>query len=280
MKIVRNNEALEAFLSNYKLNNPSKSIGFVPTMGALHQGHISLINHAKTTSNLVVCSVFVNPTQFDKANDLENYPRTELADIEILHNNGCDVVYLPQFEDVYPEKNIDYNINLEGLDKVLEGKYRDGHFNGVCMVVERLLNLVQPDFAYFGLKDFQQVSIIKHMVRIRKLKTTIVPCPIIREKSGLAMSSRNTLLTDQQRLDATIINKTLEIGKKAYQEGHDYKKVREKMFTFFQSGNLELEYLEIVDNDTLLNSTILNSNTSICIAAYCGKIRLIDNCQF
>jgi len=280
VKIARSNKELADILSDYKLNNPKHTVGFVPTMGALHNGHMSLVKAAKLASNFVVSSVFVNPTQFNEASDLLKYPRTESADIELLKSRGCDLVYIPSVEDIYPDNNSNYLIDLQGLDKVMEGKYRDGHFDGVCMVVERLFDLVNPDYAFFGKKDFQQVSIIKHMVKIRGLKVEIISCPILREKSGLAMSSRNTLLSDYEKQEATLISKSLSTGVKVYQNGFGIDTVKQTMLSIFNRGSLKFEYMDIVDNTTLLEVSVLTDNCTVCIAAYCGKVRLIDNFQF
>lgn len=280
MKIARSNQELKAELLNYKLNNPDNSIGFVPTMGALHDGHISLVNQGKENCDYIVVSIFVNPTQFNESADLTNYPRTESADIELLKLNGCDLVFIPTVEDIYPKNRDKYSIDLMGLDKVMEGKFRDNHFDGVCMVVERLFNLVEPDFAYFGKKDFQQVAVVDFMVKERGLKVEIVACPIKRESSGLAMSSRNELLTNFERNEAKVINEALSSGLAAYQRGFKLNRVKETILSVFYRGNLELEYLEIVDNKTLKRVTELNGSCTVCIAAYCGSVRLIDNFQF
>jgi len=280
VEIARNNQELEKILANYKLNNPKDTIGFVPTMGALHAGHMSLVNHAKNSVNFLVTSIFVNPTQFNEASDLKKYPRTESADIELLSAHNCDIVYIPSVEDIYPNKNSNYSINLKGLDKVMEGKYRDDHFNGVCMVVERLFELVKPDFAFFGKKDFQQVAIINHMVTERGLNINVISCPIKRELSGLAMSSRNTLMSEFERGQATIISQALNAGVVAYQTGFKIDRVKETILSIFYRGSLKLEYLEIIDNETLQEVTELNDNCTVCIAAYCGSVRLIDNFQF
>ena len=280
MKIARNNKELANFLSNYKQENPTHSIGFTPTMGALHAGHISLINEAKKQSNLVVVSIFVNPTQFNDSTDLQNYPRTEKEDIELLKTNNCDLVYLPSVEDIYPNEKSEYSIDLQGLDKVMEGKYRDNHFNGVCMVVERLLKLVKPTNAYFGKKDFQQVAIIKHMVKTRNLDVNIISCPIKREKSGLAMSSRNTLMSKFEKEEATIISKALNAGVSVFKQGFDINRVRQTILSILNRSSLKLEYLNIVDNVNLKEILEINTNSTVCIAAYCGQVRLIDNFQF
>jgi len=280
VKIARNNQELEQFLSNYKLNNPGHTVGFVPTMGALHEGHMSLVSQANSEVNFVVVSVFVNPTQFNETADLDRYPRTVSADIELLKSNNCDLVYIPTVENIYPNNESNYSINLNGLDKVMEGKYRDNHFDGVCMVVERLFDLVKPNYAFFGKKDFQQVAIVSHMVKVRGLSVEVVSCPIMRENSGLAMSSRNVLMSGYERNQAVIISQTLISGVKAYQAGFKIDRVKETMLSIFYRGGLELEYLEIIDNTTLQGVTELNDNCTVCIAAYCGSVRLIDNFQF
>ena len=280
MKIARNNQELEQILENYKLDNPTHTIGFVPTMGALHQGHMSLVKQAKIKSNFLVVSVFVNPTQFNESADLDKYPRTESADIELLKSNNCDLIYLPSVEDIYPNKKSNYYIDLVGLDKVMEGKYRENHFDGVCMVVERLFSLVKPDYAFFGKKDFQQVAIIDYMVKDRELAVEIISCPIKRELSGLAMSSRNMLLSAYEKNQAVIINDALSSGVSAYKRGFKIDMVMGTMLSIFYRGSLQLEYIEIVDNVTLQKVSELNDNCTVCIAAYCGSVRLIDNFQF
>ena len=268
MKIVRNNKDLDLILTDLRLKFPKKRLGFVPTMGALHNGHMSLIEAARNQTDFVVCSVFVNPTQFNDSSDLEKYPRTEKEDLKLLELNGCDLVFIPSESDIYPKKSLKYSINLNGLDKVLEGKYRDGHFNGVCMVVERFFHLIKPDFGFFGKKDFQQVAIIQHMVNEKNLDLKIISCPIMREESGLAMSSRNSLLSDQEKLDAMIINRTLKSGVDAFHHGDDYDQVMSKMKSVFNSGTLRLEYLEIVDNKTLESVEIINHNCTVCCYAH------------
>ena len=279
MKIFKTTNDLMTYLSSYRQKNPNHKIGFVPTMGALHEGHLSLITEAKTTNDIVVCSIFVNPTQFNDPADLEKYPRTIEADIKLLTHNNCDIVFTPDVEDIYPNITSSYEIELNGLDMVLEGKYRPGHFKGVCMVVERLFEIVKPNHAYFGIKDFQQVAIIKQMVKERNLKVNIIACPIKRTSSGLAMSSRNTLLSDTEREDALAISKALFTGKTMYKNGSPINDIYAQMNLILEQSPLKVEYLEIVDNTTLQSVTHLNDNCSICIAAYCGPVRLIDNIQ-
>ncbi len=284
MKVFSKTSELNQYLE--KLNpladgseNSTLVIGFVPTMGALHEGHLSLIKKAKEQSDIVICSVFVNPTQFNEKSDLDKYPRTVEKDLKLLEENNCDIVFTPTVEEVYPNNTKDYVIDLNGLDKVLEGKYRPGHFDGVCMVVERLFDIVKPNKAFFGIKDFQQVAIIKYMTQLRGFDIDIVACPIKREASGLAMSSRNILLSDQQKEEATIISKTIFKGKDVFKNGGDIEEMYDIMKALFKTSTLKLEYLEIVDNNTLKSVKFVTNNCSICIAAYCGEVRLIDNCQ-
>ena len=191
-----------------QLLSKGKKIGFVPTMGALHQGHISLVNQAVSENKTTVVSIFVNPTQFNDPKDLELYPRTLENDLKLLEPTGCAIVFAPNEKEVYPEPDL-RKFNFGKLETVMEGKHRPGHFNGVAQVVSRLLVVVKPDKAYFGLKDLQQLAIVKSMVKQLQLPVEIVPCAIIREKSGLAMSSRNELLTDEQRKNASVISETL-----------------------------------------------------------------------
>jgi pantoate--beta-alanine ligase len=258
-------------------------IGFVPTMGALHEGHISLIRKAKTENDLVICSIFVNPTQFNNASDLTNYPRTLEEDVLLLEKVFCDAVFIPGVHDIYPEfpNNTTFiNINLAPLDQIMEGAFRPGHFDGVVNVVYRLFSLVNPQVAYFGLKDFQQVAVIKHMVSVLHLDVNIVACPTARETSGLAKSSRNKRLSDEQKEQALLIYNTLVFGKKLA-ENHSPKEVLTQLVDYFNKGNLKLEYIEIVHPLTLHNlEENWVSGAVCCIAAFCGEVRLIDNMEF
>ena len=258
-------------------------IGFVPTMGALHKGHISLIERAKSENDVVICSVFVNPTQFNNASDLTNYPRTIESDIILLEEAGCDAVFIPSVTEMYPDypkKTTFVDVPLAPLNEVMEGTFRKGHFEGVVNVVYRLFDLVKPNRAYFGLKDFQQVAIIKHMVKYLKLPVEIVPCSTMRTDEGLAKSSRNARLSDTEKEEALIIYKTLQFGKSLSLSTSPIE-VREKMLEFFEKGNLKLEYIEIVNPDSLESlSDKWVSGAVCCIAAYCGEVRLIDNMQF
>ena len=258
-----------------------KTVGFVPTMGALHQGHISLVKQAVSETPVVVVSIFVNPTQFNDPNDLECYPRTLENDMKLLEPTGCSIVFAPNAKEVYPEPD-KRKFNFGKLEEVMEGKHRPGHFNGVAQVVSRLFDIVKPTKAYFGLKDFQQLGIVKNMVKQLQLPVEIVPCAIIREESGLAMSSRNELLTEEQRKNAAVISETLfkakELkGQKSVQEIADW--VTE---TINKNPFLDVEYFEIVDDEQLqpVNNWDEKSTKVGCVAVFCGKIRLIDNIVF
>ncbi|WP_319499951.1 pantoate--beta-alanine ligase [uncultured Draconibacterium sp.] len=258
-----------------------KTVGFVPTMGALHQGHISLVKQAVSENPFVVVSIFVNPTQFNDPADLERYPRTLENDMKLLEPTGCSIVFAPNAKEVYPEPD-KRKFNFGKLEEVMEGKHRPGHFNGVAQVVSRLFDMAKPTKAYFGLKDFQQLAIVKNMVKQLQLPVEIVPCAIIREKSGLAMSSRNELLTEEQRKNAAVISETLFKAKelkaqKSVQEITDW--VTE---TINKNPFLDVEYFEIVDDEQLqpVKNWDEKSTKVGCVAAFCGKIRLIDNIVF
>jgi pantoate--beta-alanine ligase len=252
--------------------------GFVPTMGALHAGHISLVQQAVSENKTVVVSIFVNPTQFNDPKDLERYPRNLNTDLKLLEKTGCQIVFAPTSEEIYPEPDT-RKFNFGALETVMEGKHRPGHFNGVAQVVSKLFDIVQPDKAYFGLKDFQQLAIIKEMVLQLKLPVEIVPCPIVREVSGLAMSSRNELLSAEERKNAAIISKTLLEAKKL----SEHKSVRELAEWITKTINknpyLTVEYVEIVDGRQLqpVKSWDNEGEKVCCVAVFCGKVRLIDN---
>lgn len=258
-----------------------KTIGLVPTMGALHEGHASLVKKAVKENDVVVISDFVNPTQFNDKNDLLKYPRTLEADCKLLEENGASYVFAPSVEEIYPETDT-RQFSYAPLDTVMEGKYRPGHFNGVCQIVSKLFLIVEPDKAYFGEKDFQQLAIIREMVRQYPFNIEIVGCPIVREHDGLALSSRNARLSSEQRNQALQISKTLfrscEFGKShslADTKSYVENKIEE-------SEGLRLEYFEIVDGNTL--QTISNWDDSDyivgCITVFCGEVRLIDNIKY
>lgn len=257
----------------------NKKIGFVPTMGALHEGHLSLITKAKETCDLVVASIFVNPTQFNNPADLDKYPRMPEEDAALLESVGCDFLFLPTTESIYPEGYEHLKMDLAPLDEVMEGKYRPGHFAGVIDVVSRLFDIVKPTHAFFGRKDFQQVMIIKYMTKKLNLTIEIVVGETIREQSGLAMSSRNLRLTEQQKQQATVIYETLSFGKEMA-PFLSPQEVLLEMISILEVSPLELEYLEIVDAETLLPLTdFWLPGATACVVAYCGEVRLIDNLE-
>lgn len=258
--------------------NERKTIGFVPTMGALHEGHISLVKKCREQNDVCIVSIFVNPTQFNNQTDLEKYPRTIDEDIKLLNYAGVDIVFVPSVQEIYPEPD-NRQFDFGQLDKVMEGKFRPGHFNGVAQVVSRLFDIVEPDKAYFGEKDFQQLAIVRQMVRQLNIPVEIVPMPIRREDSGLAMSSRNQRLTEDQKKDAVNIYRVLSESKTLYNN----KTVEELRFWVIENINkiasLEVEYFEIVDGNTLQQiSDWKDTQYAVgCITVFCGEVRLIDN---
>jgi len=261
-------------------NSTGIRIGFVPTMGALHQGHLSLVMRSKRENEVTVVSIFVNPTQFNDSRDLEKYPRTLDADINLLSQVGCDIVFAPTVDEMYPEKDTRI-FNFGTLETVMEGKHRPGHFNGVAQIVSKLFDAVQPHIAYFGEKDFQQLAIIREMVKQLNYTITIAGCPIVRESSGLALSSRNMLLSAEEHKKAPIIYQILSESCifVAQKQPHE---VRNWVLNKFQNTGLDVEYFEIVDGYSLQPVSSWNESDYIvgCIAVFCGKIRLIDNIPF
>ncbi len=279
MLVVKEISVLQSLIQSKK--EAGKTIGFVPTMGALHEGHLSLVEIAGSKSDFVVVSIFVNPTQFNDKNDLTNYPRTLESDLEQLANTDCKVVFAPEVSTMYPEDD-KRQFNFGKLETVMEGKYRTGHFNGVAQVVSKLFGMVKPDKAFFGLKDFQQLAIIKAMVKQLELPIEIIPCPTLRENDGLAMSSRNQRLTEEQRKNAPLIYKTLlearnKAGEMSVEELKDWviKKINKNVF-------FETEYFEIIDEEHLKPTSSWDEqiNKVGCVAVFCDKIRLIDNIAF
>ena len=260
-----------------------KSIGLVPTMGALHEGHKSLVDRCRKENDVVVVSVFVNPTQFNNKEDLRTYPRTEEADKALLEAAGCDVVFMPSVEEVYPEPDTRV-FNLGPVAEVMEGPMRPGHFNGVAQIVSKLFMMVEPDRAYFGEKDFQQIAVIREMVRQEGFKLEIVPCPIVREADGLAKSSRNVRLTPENRKVAPNIHRVLaESVDKAKTES--LPQVKQWVIDTLNSyPQFEVEYYEIVDPLTMQPLSAWNESKNGapvgCITCYCGDVRLIDNIKY
>lgn len=274
MFITHHISELQSFLKRENRNN----IGFVPTMGALHEGHLSLVKRCLEENDICVVSIFVNPTQFNNKQDLKAYPRTPQVDIDLLEKEGCQIIFMPEVDEMYPTPD-KRKFNFGSLEDVMEGKHRPGHFNGVAQVVSKLFEIVQPDSAYFGEKDFQQLAIIREMTLQLGLPIRIVQMSILRESNGLAMSSRNTRLSKEARKRAALINTVLRksstfIPNKNVEEVKNWLENEIKKETLFQ-----LDYFEIADGNTLQSITAWDESNYIvaCIAVYCEDIRLIDN---
>ena len=277
MLVVETIKELKQELEKYN----SKNIGFVPTMGALHDGHISLVKRSVEENDVTVVSVFVNPTQFNDKADLERYPRTEEADKKLLDAAGCDIVFMPKVEEMYPEEDTRV-FNFGCIETVMEGKYRPGHFNGVAQIVSKLFYAVEPTRSYFGEKDFQQVAIIRDMVRQLNLPVEIIACPIIREESGLARSSRNELLSAEERKKAALISEVLSKSVNFAKE-MSVEEVKNWVCEQFTHDEVfKMDYYDIVDGNSLQSVSSWEDSDYIvgCIAIYCGKIRLIDNIHY
>ena len=276
MKIVNTVAELRQALSQVD----AAGVGFVPTMGALHEGHISLVERARRENPTVVVSVFVNPTQFNDPNDLRNYPRTPEADAALLEAAGVDVVFMPSVEEMYPTPDTRV-FDFGTIDKVMEGATRPGHFNGVAQVVSRLFEMVQPARAYFGEKDFQQIAVIRAMMRQLGIGLELIPCPIVRGEDGLALSSRNTLLTPEHRAAAPDIYAALRLGAEAVDTKTPAEVVSIIEQAIEKSGLLKVIYVEVVDGDSLESiaewESAASGRVQCCVAVQAGAIRLIDN---
>lgn len=267
---------------NYLKSNHPKTVGFVPTMGALHEGHIALIKKSIAENELTVCSIFVNPTQFNNPDDLKKYPRTLERDCEMLLEAGCDVVFAPAADEMYPALP-SLKIDFGYLEHIMEGKFRPGHFNGVGIVVAKLFNIIKPTKAYFGQKDIQQVAVINRLIMDLSFDLKMVVCDTVREKDGLAMSSRNRRLSPEARGQATKIFQSMIIGKKLLLEGNSTFVVKNKVLDFYKENpEFKLEYYEIADFETLGSIEELNTErrTAIIVAAHLDGVRLIDNYIF
>lgn len=281
MKVLHTIQDLKAELKAYK--NEGKSVGLVPTMGALHAGHASLVERSVRENDVTVVSVFVNPTQFNDKNDLAKYPRTLEKDCELLEEKGATIAFVPSVEEVYPEPDTRV-FSYPPTDEVMEGGFRPGHFNGVCQVVSKLFMMVEPDRAYFGEKDFQQIAVIKRMVEDQKFPLEICPCPIVREESGLALSSRNSLLTPEEKDIAVNISKTL-FASLEYAKNHSLEETKQWVIdTLNGIDGLEVQYYEIVDGTSLAPLKEWEDSDDVvgCITVFCGQIpvRLIDNIRY
>ena len=281
MKVLHTIQDLKAELKAYR--NEGKSVGLVPTMGALHAGHASLVERSVRENDVTVVSVFVNPTQFNDKNDLAKYPRTLEKDCELLEEKGATIAFAPSVEEVYPEPDTRV-FSYPPTDEVMEGGFRPGHFNGVCQVVSKLFMMVEPDRAYFGEKDFQQIAVIKRMVEDQKFPLEICPCPIVREESGLALSSRNSLLTPEEKDIAVNISKTL-FASLEYAKNHSLEETKQWVIDTLNSiEGLEVQYYEIVDGTSLASLKEWEDSDDVvgCITVFCGQIpvRLIDNIRY
>lgn len=276
MIILRNLSEAQMLIN--ELKKQKRSIGFVPTMGALHQGHISLVEQAIAQNDFILVSIFVNPTQFNNLVDLEKYPRTEAEDTFLLEKAGVDAVFIPSVEDMYPQGANSQSFQLNGLENQMEGKFRPGHFDGVGTIVNRFFEIIQPTKAYFGEKDFQQLRIIQQMVENLNLDLEIVPVAIKREEDGLAMSSRNKRLTEEMRSESPIIYQILQKAKD-FLVNNSIEATKKMVEKEFATTNLELEYFEIADENTLESVSEFDSSHNIraFIAVFAGEIRLIDN---
>lgn len=277
MEIFKQIAPLKVFLEGIKRSG--KTVGLVPTMGALHQGHLSLVQASKSANSVTVASIYVNPTQFNNPDDLQKYPKTLTQDVEMLRKVGCDAVFCPEDQEMYEERSV-IKFDFGHLDKVMEGKFRPGHFSGVALVVSKLFNIVQPDSAYFGQKDWQQFAVIRQLVHELKFNLALFSVPILREPDGLAMSSRNLRLTETQRASASILYRAMQKASERLKSGTPLQEV----FTQVQqmvdkTPEMRLEYFELADSKNLnvLNNVDSAAAPILCIAAYAGEVRLIDN---
>lgn len=262
------------------VRSSGKRVGFAPTMGALHDGHLSLIAQANQACDISVCSIFVNPTQFNDKSDLDKYPRTTEKDIDLLLKAGCHVLFLPDVEEVYPpDFDYDFEVSLEGLDQGMEGAFRPGHFKGMVQVVRRLLQIVEPQQLFMGQKDFQQYSICKHMIKVCQLPVQIVCSPIIREVDGLAMSSRNVRLDADARALAPEIYKALQGAQALVKEGKSVAEIKNAALSALTRPGFDVDYFEIVDEDTLVPISKFEEGKRAvaCTTVRCGGVRLLDN---
>jgi len=277
MQIFKEIGPLKAFLVEKR--SQGKTIGFVATMGALHEGHLELIRNSQNENSITLCSIFVNPSQFNNPADLQKYPRTLETDIQKLEKVGCDALFCPEIETMYEGESF-VRFDFGQLDKVMEGEFRPGHFSGVALVVSKLFNIIEPDTAYFGQKDWQQFAIIQQLTRELKFNLKLKSVPTLREASGLAMSSRNARLTVEQREKAAVINRVLKDAVQQLKNDKPVLHVKASVTKAFQNdSDIKLEYFEVADSENLkpLNDVKESTSPILCIAAFVGEVRLIDN---
>lgn len=277
MIVFKKAAEITAFIAGYK--EKGVKTGFVPTMGALHNGHISLIDESRKTCGLTICSIFVNPTQFNDPKDFEKYPVTINSDIDALEKAGCDVLFLPGIKEIYPNGTTALpQYDLGYLETVLEGKYRPGHFQGVCQVVYRLLDIIKPNTLFLGQKDFQQCMVIKKMIELTHLPVITTVCPTLREPDGLAMSSRNMRLNEAERKKAVFISQTLEFIKQEIKPGY-LGDLKQRAVNFLTAEGFKVDYIEVADAGTLELQESWNGLQPLVVlaAAYLNEVRLIDN---
>ncbi|MGH2563825.1 MAG: pantoate--beta-alanine ligase, partial [Ginsengibacter sp.] len=264
----------------YDVKNKNFSVGFAPTMGALHRGHLSLIAQSKKQADLTVCSIFVNPVQFNNREDYEKYPSTIESDILLLEESGCDILFIPSKNEIYPNAvSKNKKFELGSFENVLEGKFRPGHFQGVCLVVEKLLDIIAPSYLFLGQKDYQQCLVIKKLISdIMKKNTRVIICPIIRERNGLAMSSRNLRLNEQEKKLASQLHKSLIYIKKNLLPGN-FLQLKSKVILKLEKNGFKVDYLEIANSRNLeiVQGSNGHKNLIILIAAFLNNVRLIDN---
>jgi len=280
MKII--NKPTDLLREIAALKGKQSKIGFVPTMGALHSGHLALVKKSVEENDICIVSIFVNPTQFNNKADLEKYPRSLEQDAFLLEKAGCHLIFAPSDSDIYTDSEMKscFEFDFGGLDKVMEGRFRPGHFNGVVQIVSKLFDFVQPDNAYFGEKDFQQLAIIHRMVKLLNYNIKIVDCPIIREESGLAMSSRNERLTPAQRKNAAKVSVVLSESRNFVHKMNPLQLIQWVTDKINQSEDLRVEYYDIVDVETLQSVINWDKPSVGCIAVFCGDVRLIDNIRY
>lgn len=277
MEIFRTKQTLQAHLDN--LREAKQRIALVPTMGALHEGHLALIKEAQQIADIVVCSIFVNPTQFNDPGDLEKYPRPEENDLRLLKENHCDIVFMPTVAEMYPANETPWHIDLGNLEQVWEGKNRPGHFQGVTQIVYKLFRLVQPDVACFGQKDFQQVMVIQRLIEIKELPITLHICPIVRDKQGLALSSRNTRLTEEGKQKAQALYRSLNHIKRSFKIRELPVLRKEALDILQQEEGIDVEYLAICETRSLQEADHIapTNDYVVLLVAWVEGVRLIDN---